>query len=104
MANAAFLAQMKPGAYLINTSAGDAVDPDSLAEALRDGRLGGAALDVFDGHPLPASSPLLGVPNLILTPHIGGATAETVERQSRMVVAEVERMLAGKPLRHAVLG
>lgn len=97
-----FLARMRPHAYLINTGAGASVDPDALAEALEARRIAGAALDVHEGHPLPASSPLCSAPNVILTPHIGGATAETVERHSRMMTAEIERLLAGKPLRHVV--
>jgi phosphoglycerate dehydrogenase-like enzyme len=102
LVNAAVLARMKAGAYLVNTSGGAVVDPVALIEALEGGVIAGAALDVFAGQPLPRSSPLLAAPNLILTPHIGGATAETVERHSRMMVDEIERMLAGKPLRHIV--
>lgn len=98
----AFLRAMRPGAMLINTSGGEVVDTAALVAALREGRIGGAALDVFEGQPLPASSPLLTAPNVILTPHIGGATAETVERQSRMMAGEIERLMAGKPLRHVV--
>lgn len=97
-----FLARMKPSAYLINTSGGAVVDPAALVGALAGGTIAGAALDVFEGQPLPQSSPLLAAPNLILTPHIAGATAETVERHSRMMVAEVERLLTGKPLLHVV--
>ena len=66
------------------------------------GRIAGAALDVFDGHPLPQRSPLMSAPNLLLTPHIGGATAETVERHSRIMVGEVERLIDGRPLRFCV--
>lgn len=102
LVDAAFLERLEPGAYLINTSGGAVVDPDALADALGSGGIAGAALDVFEGHPLPASSPLCTAPNLILTPHIGGATAETVERHSRTITAEIERLLDGKPLRHAV--
>lgn len=97
-----FIARMPRHAYLINTGAGGSVDPDALAEALSDHRIAGAALDVYEGQPLPALSPLCSAPNVILTPHIGGATAETVERHSRMMTAEIERLLAGKPLRHVV--
>lgn len=93
---------MRPGAYLINTSAGAAIRPEALVEALRSGRIAGAALDVFEGQPLPASSPLLSAPNVLLTPHIGGATAETVARHSRMITDEIVRFLDGQPLRHAV--
>lgn len=102
LAGAAFFGRMKPGAYFINTGAGSCVDTAALAGELEGGRLGGAALDVFEGHVLPASSPLLSAPNLILTPHIGGATIETVERHSRMMTLEIERLLSGKPLRHVV--
>ena len=98
----AFLARMRRTAYLINTSGGSVVDTPALVAALESGRIAGAALDVFEGHPLPLSSPLLSAPNLLLTPHIGGATAETVERQSRMMVEEVARLLAGEPLLYAV--
>ncbi len=102
LVDARFLARMKPGASLINTSGGTVVDPAALVEALAAGTIAGAALDVFAGQPLPLASPLLAAPNLILTPHIGGATAETVERHSRMMVDEVERLLAGKRLRYVV--
>lgn len=102
LVNEALIARMKRGAYLINTSGGGVVDPGALVDALETGRLAGAALDVFEGQPLPASSPLMSAPNLILTPHIGGATVETVERHSRMMTSEIERLLDGKPLRHVV--
>jgi D-3-phosphoglycerate dehydrogenase len=102
LVDAAFLAKMKPDAYLINTSGGAVVDPAALVEALAAHTIAGAALDVFAGQPLPLASPLLNAPNLILTPHIGGATAETIERHSRMMVDEVARLIAGKRLRHVV--
>lgn len=102
LVDARFLARMKRGAFLINTSGGAVVDPVALVEALASGTIAGAALDVFAGQPLPLMSPLLAAPNLILTPHIGGATAETIERHSRMMVDEVGRLLADKPLRHVV--
>ncbi|MDP9238888.1 MAG: NAD(P)-binding domain-containing protein [Chloroflexota bacterium] len=100
--DASFLQRMKPEAYLINTGAGASVDAQALATALASRRLAGAALDVFDGHPLPASSSLASAPNVILTPHIGGATAETIERHSLMMTEEIERLLAGEPLQHVV--
>ncbi len=102
MVDDAFLAAMKAGAFLVNTAAGSAVDPLALVRALESGRIAGAALDVFEGQPLPLSSPLLTAPNLLLSPHIGGATTETVERQSAMMSAEIARLLAGKALRFAV--
>jgi phosphoglycerate dehydrogenase-like enzyme len=102
LVDASFLSAMKRTAYLVNTSNGAAVDAAALAEALDRGQIAGAALDVFEGQPLPASSPLLTAPNVILTPHIGGATDETVERHSRMITGDIERLLDGKPLRHCV--
>jgi D-3-phosphoglycerate dehydrogenase len=74
----------------------------ALAEALHAGRIAGAALDVFEGHPLPQSSPLMTAPNLLLTPHIAGATEETVERHSRVIADEIERWLDGAQLQHLV--
>jgi (S)-sulfolactate dehydrogenase len=91
--NAARIAAMKPGAVLINTARGGIVDETALAQALFDGRLGGAALDVFEHEPLPAGSPLAGAPNLILTPHIGGVTRESNERVSAMIAARVTELL-----------
>lgn len=102
LVDVAFLASMKPGALLINTGAGASVDPKALAAALSEGTIAGAALDVFEGQPLPATSPLLSAPNLLLTPHIGGATDETIERHSRIVADEVERFIAGEQLLYAV--
>jgi (S)-sulfolactate dehydrogenase len=87
------IAAMKPGAVLINTARGGIVDEAALAQALRDGRLGGAALDVFEHEPLPAGSPLAGVPNLILTPHIAGVTRESNERVSAMIAERVGEFL-----------
>ncbi|MBI2723781.1 MAG: phosphoglycerate dehydrogenase [Chloroflexi bacterium] len=100
--DAVTLARMNEGAYLINTGAGGAVDPAALADALNDGHLGGAALDVFASHPLPLASPLMSARNLILTPHIAGATAETIERHSMMITDDIERLLDGRALRHCV--
>lgn len=102
LVDARLLGRMKPGAFLLNTGGGSVVDPAALVDALRSGAIAGAALDVFAGQPLPTASPLLSAPNIILTPHIGGATAETVERHSRIMVDEIERLRAGRPLRHVV--
>lgn len=70
------LEQMKPSAYLVNTSRGGVVDEAALAEALHRGDISGAALDVYDTEPLAQDSPLRGAPNLVLTPHLGASTAE----------------------------
>jgi (S)-sulfolactate dehydrogenase len=91
---AARIDAMKPGAVLINTSRGGIVDEAALAAALRTGRLGGAAVDVFAQEPLPAGSPLADAPNLLLTPHIAGLTFESNERVSSMVAERVARFLS----------
>jgi (S)-sulfolactate dehydrogenase len=88
------LASMKPDAILIDTARGGVVDEVALAAALRAGRLGGAALDVFEREPLPAGSPLAGCPNLVLTPHIAGVTRESNERVSALVAERVAAALA----------
>ncbi|SFP89346.1 hydroxyacid dehydrogenase [Variovorax sp. 770b2] len=87
--NAARIAAMKGGAVLINTSRGGIVDEAAVALALREGRLGGAALDVFDAEPLAASAHFEGCPNLLLTPHIAGVTAESNERVSSLIAQKV---------------
>jgi (S)-sulfolactate dehydrogenase len=97
--NDASIGAMKPGAVLINTARGGIVDEAALAQALREGRLAGAALDVFEHEPLPAGSPLAGVPNLILTPHIGGVTRESNERVSAVIAARVGDLLLASDLR-----
>jgi glyoxylate reductase len=90
--DAAALARMRPHAILVNTSRGDVVDEAALAAALRAGRLAGAGLDVFEREPLPKSSPLLGLENAVLTPHIGSASVAT---RARMAELAVDNLLAG---------
>ncbi|HMT37910.1 MAG TPA: NAD(P)-dependent oxidoreductase, partial [Thermomonas sp.] len=88
-------AKMKPGAHLINAARGTVVDIDALAAALRDGRLGGAAVDVFpvepQGNDDPLASPLLGIDNVILTPHVGGSTLEAQDNIGIEVAAKLVR-------------
>ena len=98
------LSKMKPGAYLVNTASHSAVDEAALVEGLRTGHIAGAALDVHRAHPIPPDSPLLGISNVLLTPHTGGATDGTVERHSSMMVDEIQRYLQGKRPIHLVNG
>ncbi len=79
---------------LINTSRGGIVDEAALAAALRSGHLGGAALDVFDVEPLPASPHFEACPNLLLSPHVAGVTAEANERVSFLIADKVLEALA----------
>jgi (S)-sulfolactate dehydrogenase len=92
--DAARIAAMKPGAVLVNTARGGIVDEVALAAALKSGRLGGAAIDVFGTEPLPASPHFDGCPNLILTPHIAGVTAESNERVSDLIADKLLEALA----------
>jgi (S)-sulfolactate dehydrogenase len=93
LVGAAAIARMKPGAVLINAARGEIVDEVALAAALREGRLGGALLDVFVEEPLPAGSVFAGVPNLFLTPHIAGLTVESNVRMSAMIAGEIRDAL-----------
>jgi (S)-sulfolactate dehydrogenase len=89
------LALMKHDAVLVNTARGGIVDEAALAAMLREGRLGGAALDVFEDEPLAAGSPLAGAPRLLLTPHIAGVTLESNERVSALIADRVAAALDG---------
>jgi D-3-phosphoglycerate dehydrogenase / 2-oxoglutarate reductase len=89
------LSAAKPGAYLVNSARFDIVDMDALLESLRSGRLGGAAFDHFPGEFLPPDHPLASMPNVILTPHIGGATAETVVHHTAAMADGLGALLSG---------
>ncbi|MDP6064160.1 MAG: NAD(P)-dependent oxidoreductase [SAR202 cluster bacterium] len=96
------LATMKPTAYLVNLSDAAIVSESALVTALQSGRLAGAAMDVYVSHPVPPNSALLSLDNVVLTPHIGGATAETVERHSQMMSEDILRWIAGERPVHLV--
>lgn len=96
------LKAMKPRAYLINTARGEVVDEDALAEALKDGHLGGAGLDVFQGEPA-INADLMQAPNLVMLPHLGSATRETREAMGFRVVENLQAFFAGKEPRDRVV-
>ena len=100
--DAALLARAKPGMLLVNGARGQVVDQAALVDALRDGRLGGAALDVFSIEPLPADSPLRELPGVLLSPHVAGVTAEAALRVIAKAQANLQRALDGEPLQDVV--
>jgi glyoxylate reductase len=100
--DAGALRRMKRTAILINTARGEVVDQRPLGEALREGRIGGAALDVTTPEPLPAKDPLWDAPNLIITPHIGSATQRAREQMTQLAVENLLAALDGRPMPHAV--
>lgn len=97
MINRDTLAQMKNGAYVINTSRGPLLDYDALYEALKNNHLRGAMLETFSIEPTPPDWPLLQLPNVTLTPHIAGASVKTVRYAASLAAEEVRRYLAGEP-------
>lgn len=99
--NANTLAQMKKSARLINAARGELIDEAALADALKSGRLAGAAVDVFVEEP-PKTSPLVGLPNVIATPHVAGSTAEAQEEVGTQIAVQVRDYLAEGVIRNAV--
>jgi len=102
MIGADFFAAMRDGAYFINTARGELVNEADLAEALRTGRIAGAALDVFKEEPPEAGNPLLGLPNVLPWPHIAGITTQSVERMTVMCVDDILAVLKGERALHPV--
>ncbi|MCC6454103.1 MAG: hydroxyacid dehydrogenase [Caldilineaceae bacterium] len=103
MVKARHLASLPDGAIFVNTARSHAVDNDALLAELQSGRIQ-AALDVFDQEPLPADSPFLQLENVIVTPHVAGASRQARLRQGSVIVEEVIRFFSGEPLRYAVTG
>ncbi len=98
-----FLGRMKDGALLVNVARGPVVDTDALIEALSTGRIH-AALDVTDPEPLPEGHPLWEAPNLLISPHVGGASSAMWPRAHRVVREQLERFAAGAPLENVMSG
>jgi phosphoglycerate dehydrogenase-like enzyme len=96
---AAELGRMKPTAAIVNTSRGPLIDRDALVAALKEGRIAGAGLDVFEEEPLPADNPILSCPNTVLTPHLGYVSTQNYRAYFAGAVEAVEAYLAGKPIR-----
>ncbi len=96
------IARMRPDAVLVNVSRGGIVDEEALADALRDGRLRGAALDVFQQEPLPPDHPLWAAPGALVTPHTSGYSHAFWERELGLVRENVDRWVSGRPLLNVV--
>lgn len=95
------LKKMRSSAFLINSSRGAVVDPEALLQALREGWIAGAGLDVYDLEPLPAGDPLLALPNVVLTPHMAAHSGEALLRMA-MVVEDVIAVIEGREPKHPV--
>ena len=103
LVDATFLSRMKEGALLVNVARGGVVVTDDLVAALEGGRVR-AALDVTDPEPLPADHPLWAAPNLLISPHVGGASSAMWPRAHRLVREQLERYAAGEPLANVMTG
>jgi D-3-phosphoglycerate dehydrogenase len=102
MINAETIAGMKSTAMIVNCARGSLIDEAALAQALMDGRLGGAALDVLEGEPPDPKSPIYEAPNLILTPHMAGSTRECLRTIAGTAGADMVRVLSGEAPKHPV--
>jgi phosphoglycerate dehydrogenase-like enzyme len=98
MFDAGAFARMRPGSWFINVGRGQIVDEDALVQALLDGHLGGAGLDVFATEPLPSDSPIWDLPNVIVTPHCSGDTDSSARRVVELTIENFRRHTAGEPL------
>lgn len=96
------IAKMKPTVRLINVARGGIIDEAALATAAKEGRIGGAAIDVFSTEPAPADNPVLGIPNIITTPHLGASTEEAQVNVAVDIAEQIADVLGGKPARAAV--
>ncbi len=96
------LAKMKPTVRLINCARGGIIDEAALADAVKSGRIGGAAVDVFSTEPAPADNPLLGIPGIITTPHLGASTEEAQVNVAIDIAEQIVDVLQGRPARAAV--
>ena len=94
------IALMKPTAILVNTARGVIVEQRALVEALQSGRIAGAALDVFWAEPLPENHPILKMENVVITPHIGSASADVPLHQSKMIVRDILAYFGGESMQH----
>jgi phosphoglycerate dehydrogenase-like enzyme len=96
------LSRMREGALLVNLARGGIVDEEALADSLKRGHLGGAALDVFDQEPLPPESPLWDTPNLLVSPHMAGLSGDYLDRALEIFFENLGRLERGERLRNAV--
>jgi lactate dehydrogenase-like 2-hydroxyacid dehydrogenase len=101
--NAEVLSALGPRGYLVNIARGTIVDSNALAEALREGRIAGAGLDVFEGEPTRPPA-LVDAPNIVWSPHIGGHNHEAIEAMVRKVRANLDAHFAGQPVLSPVPG
>jgi D-3-phosphoglycerate dehydrogenase / 2-oxoglutarate reductase len=98
MINASSIARMRKGAWIINTSRGGLIDEAAMIDALRSGQLGGAALDVHESEPMPQIHPLFAMKNVVLTPHVSGASIQSTARAHAQAARNVLAALDGKDI------